>query len=121
MKNGKDIGKENMRLTLLLWVVLCCVSVAVMWWYSATKTIMIADTAGEEMPLATEEPFAKPVIQTRDVELIQTADSGGKFYIVLPDDAKAERISVVLYRQEAKIRIPASFFILRRMVWVSFS
>lgn len=107
MKNGKDIGKENMRLTLLLWMVLCSVSMALMWWCASTKTIVIADAAGEEMPHATEEPFAKPVIQTRDVVLEQRADEYGRFYITLPDDVKAENISMEnrYWNGEVRIRV----------------
>ena len=115
MNKERDIGKQNMRLTLVLWTVLCSVSMALMLWFSATKTIVIADAAQEDTESVSEPVFEKPVIQTRNVVLNNESGADGRFYVVLPEDVKAEHVTMEnrYWDLELRIRIkcnPTDFY-----------
>ena len=105
MKKTKDIGKENMRLTLVLWVLLCGISMALMLMCSAKKTIVIADAAQDETQTTVDEKFEKPIIQTREVVLQSATDSEDRFYISLPDDVKAEDVIMENRYWDSELRI----------------
>lgn len=93
-KKQKDMAKVNMRLTLVIWLVMCTVSMALMLVCSANKTIVIADAAQEGGEMETEEAFEKPIIRTRELTLEQIRDNQGRFYIALPANVKAENITM---------------------------
>lgn len=105
MDKRKDIGKQNMRLTLVLWTILCSLSMGVMLFCSMTKTIVIADAAQEDVRSDEDEQVEKPIIQTRELELKQSKDSEGRFYITLPADAKAENVTMENRYWEGELRI----------------
>lgn len=99
-----------MWLTLVLWTVLCAVSMGLMLFCSMTKTIVIADAAQEEAQSTAEESTEKPIIHTRELELKREADSRDRFYITLPADVKAENITMEnrYWDGELRIRIQSS-------------
>lgn len=85
-EKARDPGKVNMCFTMVLWLVLCGSAMAVMLWFSANKTIVIADGAAEK-----SETTQMPV-QERAL-VLEGADGVSKsFSIVLPQDVKAGNI-----------------------------
>ncbi len=86
LENGKDIHKINMRFTVVLWLTLCGSAMALMLWFSANKTIVIADGAAEKT-----ENVQMPA-RERDLRLEETGDSKKSFCIPLPQNVKAGNI-----------------------------
>lgn len=83
----RDLGKENMLATLVLWIILCIVSMAVMLHLSAHKTIVITDLPQSQAGLT-----ASTVQADRALELRQTENVGGSFVIPLPENVRAEDV-----------------------------
>ena len=105
MNGRKDIGKQNMWLTLVLWTVLCVTSMCLMLFCSLTKTIVIADAAQEGAHTDLTSPVEKPFVQTRELNLNRVSGSGGRFYITLPTDVKAENIIMENRYWDGELRI----------------
>ncbi len=82
-----------MRLELCLWTLLCVGCMAVMLFFAANKTIVIAnvpsDLAGSSEALAEGDPE-----QGTGLILQRTSEGNGIFFIPLPKGTKAENITV---------------------------
>lgn len=85
-------GKENMRLELCLWTLLCAGAMAVMLAFAANKTIVIADVPSD-LAGAPDSPEDEPA-QANVLTLQETFDEKGIFYIPLPKGVKAESVMV---------------------------
>lgn len=83
----RDFEKENRLITLILWLFLCCCSMAVMLWFAAHKTIVIADVPREQSGLTTVE-----VRSEQELLLRRTEAGEGSFRIPLPGNVKAENV-----------------------------
>jgi len=94
-----------MWLTLVLWTVLCVTSMCLMLFCSLTKTIVIADAAQEGAHTDLTSPVEKPFVQTRELNLNRVSGSGGRFYITLPADVKAENIIMENRYWDGELRI----------------
>lgn len=92
MENKKQ-GKENMRLELCLWTVLCVCAMAVMLSFGANKTIVIADVPSD-FANSSDAPDGNGFAQGTAIILQKTAAGKGIFYIPLPKGIKAENIMV---------------------------
>lgn len=85
-------GKENMRLELCLWTLLCAGAMAVMLAFAANKTIVIADVPSD-LAGAPDSPEDEPA-QANALTLQETFEEKGIFYIPLPKGVKAESVMV---------------------------
>ena len=90
----KEPEKENMKLTLGFWTTLCVCCMAVMLYFAANKTIVIADVYQEqtETPIdAVPEGHGR---QDAELTLKQLYGTDGSFVIPLPKDVKAENVVI---------------------------
>jgi len=83
----RDLAKENMFLSFLLWVILSVAAMAAMLHLSANKTIVITDMSQKQAGLT-----ASAVQADYALELQQTENSGGCFVIPLPENVRAEDV-----------------------------
>lgn len=84
-----DPVKENMLVTLVLWIILCIAAMAVMLQLSAHKTIVISDVPQDQQGLVADTAHAEHVLT-----LHQTENAGGRFMIPLPGGVKAEDVII---------------------------
>lgn len=91
--DNKRQGKENMRLELCLWTVLCVGAMAVMMFFAANKTIVIADVPSD---LTGSSDALEEIGSAQGSELTiqRTSDGGNVFYVPLPKGIKAENVKV---------------------------
>lgn len=82
----RDLGKENMRISFVLWILLSAAAMAAMLRLSAHKEIVIPD-----MPQNRGGLTASAVQADSALELRQT-ESGGSFMIPLPENVRAEDV-----------------------------
>ncbi len=82
----RDLGKENMRISFVLWLLLSAAAMAAMLRLSAHKEIVIPD-----MPQNRGGLTASAVQADSALELRQT-ESGGSFMIPLPENVRAEDV-----------------------------
>ena len=82
----RDLGKENMRISFVLWVIFSAVSMAAMLRLSAHKTIVITDTRQDQAGLAASTVQADLALE------LQLTESGGSFVIPLPENVRAEDV-----------------------------
>lgn len=85
--------KENMRLELFLWTVLCVCAMAVMLSFAANKTIVIADVPSD-LVNSSDALEGNESAQGTALILQRTSDGKGIFYIPLPKGIKAENVMV---------------------------
>ncbi len=85
-ENNKNIEKETIRFTAVLWLALCTCSMVVMLWFSANKTIVIADSAADKA-----EEVVVPA-KERELALTEIEDRENCFSLPLPQDVKAGNI-----------------------------
>lgn len=83
----RDLGKENMLMSFVLWIILCIFAMTVMLRMSARKTIVITDMPQNQAGLT-----ASAIQADRALELRQTESGGGSFVIPLPENVKAEDV-----------------------------
>uniref|UniRef100_UPI004056EC38 N-acetylmuramoyl-L-alanine amidase family protein n=1 Tax=Acetatifactor sp. TaxID=1872090 RepID=UPI004056EC38 len=87
----RDFKKENMIITLVLWILLACGCMAVMLYVAARKTIVIADTICEDTGELEESVIAQ--ISDKTELLIQAQEEGdGSIRIPLMKGTKAENV-----------------------------
>ncbi len=83
----RDLGKENMRLSFVLWVIFCIAAMAGMLELSAHKTIVISDMPQDQAGLTASSQQADHALE------LQRGESGsGSFLIPLPQNVKAEDV-----------------------------
>ena len=83
----KDFGRENLIVTLALWILLFGTGMTAMLYLSAHKTIVIADVTQDP------EGIVRDTEQDgKELRLAQIADSPGALEIPLPADVKAENL-----------------------------
>lgn len=85
-EKSRDFGKLNMCFTMALWLVMCGLAMTVMLWFSANKTIVIADGAAEK------SGNAQIPAQERALVLERTDGVSGSFSVLLPQNVKAGNI-----------------------------
>lgn len=87
----KASEKENMMITIVMWVVLACVSMAAMLYVASHKTIVIADAANDEAGVSDELAGS---YNTGGFRLLLESDAGKKdcFRIPLAKGTKAENV-----------------------------
>lgn len=83
----RDFRKENMVITLGLWILLCGISMTAMLHLSANKTIVIAGVTQDQAGLTASDVQADLALR-----LQQTEGSEGCFIIPLPENVKAENV-----------------------------
>ena len=76
-----------MMITLVLWILLCGISMTAMLRLSANKAIVIADVTQGQVELSTSS-----IQEGQELKMLQTENSGGAFEILLPDDVRAENV-----------------------------
>ena len=88
-----DSKKVNMLLTLVLWCILCTVSMTAMLVVAADKTIVVADTTADQSESITEKVHGST---DREQILELQADSSGKNQLCIPLEkgTKAEQVTV---------------------------
>lgn len=91
-KKEKNTEQQNMKLSLWLWVTLCGVSMAVMLWYAANKTIVIADVSQEQAGLSMNAQSYAGEENGTDLILHRTFNMQGSFCIPLPKSIKPENV-----------------------------
>lgn len=83
----RDFRKENMVITLVLWILLCGISMTAMLHLSANKAIVIADVTQGQVDLSTSS-----IQEGQELKLLQTESNGGAFEILLPANVRAENV-----------------------------
>lgn len=81
----RDLGKENMLITLVLWIILCIIAMTVMLQLSAHKTIVITDMPQNQAGL-------ESTVRTDYALQLNETDSDGSFVIPLPQNVRAEDV-----------------------------
>lgn len=81
-----------MRLSLWLWVTLCGVSMSVMLWFAANKTIVIADVSQEQAGLSMNAQGYAGEESGTALILERTYNMPGSFCIPLPKSIKPENV-----------------------------
>lgn len=84
-----DLAKENMLVTLVLWVILCIAAMAAMLHLSAHKTIVIADVPQDQPGLVAGTAHVDHALALR-----RTENAGGRFVIPLPGGVRAEDVVI---------------------------
>ena len=83
----RDFQKENMVITLVLWVLLCGISMTAMVRLSAHKAIVIADVTQGQTGLSTSS-----MLEGQELMMFQTQSSDRVLKILLPADVRAENV-----------------------------
>lgn len=91
-KKERNTEKQNMRLSLWLWVTLCGISMSVMLWYAANKTIVIADVSQEQAGLSMNAQGYAGEDNGAALILQRTYSMLGSFCIPLPKGIKPENV-----------------------------
>ncbi|MCH5342321.1 MAG: N-acetylmuramoyl-L-alanine amidase [Acetatifactor sp.] len=91
-KKETNVEKENMRLTMWLWVTLCGVCMSVMLWFGSNKTIVIADMSQEHTGLSVDAGLAADVEKGPKVVLQRTYNTPNSFCVPLPKGIKPENV-----------------------------
>ena len=76
-----------MIITLVLWILLCGISMTAMLHLSAHKTIIIADVIQGQVGLTTGS-----IQEGQELKMLQTENSAGAFEILLPANVRAENV-----------------------------
>lgn len=92
MTGHRDAKKQNMLITLVLWCVICSVSMAVMLITASGKTIVIADVAQERTEASRDA--AQEMISGKELILTEDKSMERQLYIPLENGIKAENIVV---------------------------
>lgn len=87
-----NFEKQNMRLTLWLWVTLCGVCMSVMLWYASNKTIVIADISQEQIGLTVDADWSGDGEKASALTIRQTYNMHGSFCVPLPKGIKPENV-----------------------------
>lgn len=82
----RDLGKENMLITFVLWVILCAAAMTSMLHLSAHKTVVIADMPQNQAGLTAG------IAQMDHAMELRPTESGGSFVIPLPENVRAEDV-----------------------------
>ena len=85
----RNFEKENMVITLVLWIMLCGISMTAMLYLSAHKAIVIADVTQDQDHV---ELNASSIQEGQELKMLQTQSGGGVFEILLPTDVRAENV-----------------------------
>lgn len=88
MAQEKDLSKVNMGLTLMLWSLLCGISMAVMLFAASRKVIVITD-AGQVVSGTEEKP---EILPEGALKLTEQSDISGQLVIPLEAGMKAENV-----------------------------
>lgn len=91
-KKERNTEKQNMRLSLWLWMTLCGVSMSVMLWYASNKTIVIADVSQEQAGLSMNAQGYTGQENGTDLLLQRTYSMMDSFCIPLPKGIKPENV-----------------------------
>ena len=83
----RDFEKENMIITLVLWILLCGISMTAMLRLSAHKAIVIADVTQGRVGLSTSS-----MMEGTELKMLQSEGSDRVFEILLPSDVRAENV-----------------------------
>lgn len=89
---GTDVEKQNMRLTLWLWIALSVVCMSVMLWFAANKAVVIADMTPEQIGLSLGAERAQDAGTGIGLLLQHKEGSPDSFRIPLPKGVKPENI-----------------------------
>ena len=85
----RDFEKENMVITLVMWILLCGISMTAMVRLSARKAIVIADVTQGQAGLSTSS-----MLGGQELMMFQTQGSDRVFEILLPADVRAENVVI---------------------------
>lgn len=85
----QDADRQNNICTLVIWLVLCTVSMSVMLYAASRKTIVIAETTQEQKELNSQ---GTERTQEMELQLQDTKGESGSFRIPLEADVKAENV-----------------------------
>lgn len=91
-KKEKNIEQQNMKLSLWLWVTLCGISMSVMLWFAANKTIVIADVSQEQAGLSMNAQGYVGEENGTELILQRTFNMQNSFCIPLPKGIKPENV-----------------------------
>lgn len=91
-KGEKNKEKQNMRLSLCLWTVLCGVCMSVMLWYATNKTIVIADVSQEQAGLSVDTSQAGHGEQDTELTLLRNYGMTDSFCVPLPEGIRPENV-----------------------------
>lgn len=83
----RNLEKENMLITLVLWILLCIAAMVAMLRLAAHKTIVIADMPQDQAGLT-----ANTVQADRELKLVQASGGGESFVIPLPANIRVEDV-----------------------------
>lgn len=95
----KDPGKENMLITLVLWIIFSAVAMAAMLHLAANKIIVIADMPQDQAGLIAGTAQADHAMVLRPTE------SDGSFVIPLPENVRAEDVIIENHYMEKELWI----------------
>lgn len=84
-----NIEKQNMRLTLWLWVTLCGVCMSVMLWYASNKSIVIADMSHG---MTVDADRTGDGETASNLTLLRTSNMQNSFCVPLPKGFKPENV-----------------------------
>lgn len=88
-----SIEKQNMRLSLILWTVLCSACMVVMLWYASHKAIVIADVSQEQTGLSMDTTQGHGEYDT-ELILQWSYSADGDIYVPLPKGIRPEQVSM---------------------------
>ena len=91
-KKETNVEKENMRLTMWLWVTLCGVCMSVMLWFGSNKTIVIADMSQEHTGLSVDAELTGDADKGSKLVLQRTNNVPNSFCVPLPKGIKPENV-----------------------------
>lgn len=93
-KGEKSKEKQNMRISLCLWTVLCGVCMSVMLWYASDKTIVIADVSQEQAGLSVDASQTGHGEQDTELTLLRNYGMTDSFCVPLPEGIRPEHVSM---------------------------
>lgn len=93
-KKETSIEKQNMCLTLWLWVTLCGVCMSVMLWYASNKTIVIADMPQQQVGLSMDADWIGDGEKASNLTMQRTYNMVNSFCVPMPKGIKPENVVV---------------------------
>lgn len=93
-KEETSIEKQNMYLTLWLWVTLCGVCMSVMLWYASNKTIVIADMSQDQIGTSVDADWIGDGERVSNLTIQRTYNMVNSFCVPLPKGIKPENVVV---------------------------